>query len=163
MATTAQNNIVFTPGGVPRSLKYQVDSGGSHDINQGDLVYFVTASYFVYPLDTDAHAAQLAGVAMRSSFMNPYGTKLYDPQIEVAFGCIASFKTTTGDTYHDGDTLYIGADAQTVTNTVGGNTHPIGYVKILTAPVIGTAYTIAGGSGVNIDAFVVAQFPVALA
>jgi predicted RecA/RadA family phage recombinase len=153
--TTAQNNVSYQ--WAPQ-LQYSVLTDGSNDINQGDLVYFDTVTKAVKVLDSDAHGAALAGVAGESSYLNLYGTKKYTDSgtIVVLTKGIFSFNTTNGDTLNDGDAVYLGADQQTVTNTAGGMTHAVGYVKL--RPGQGA---VAGGAGVKIDVLVVAQFPVA--
>lgn len=155
--TTAQNNIIAHPGGFSKILPYQIDSSGSNDINQGDLVYFNTTSKFVISVASDANAATLAGVSTLTSFIDPYGLKQYLSPIMVAFDVIAALKTTSGDTYNWGDAVYIGADAQTITNVAA--TNKVGFVYPQSVPVIGTAFTIAGGSGVTAPILVIAQFP----
>jgi len=132
---------------------YPIDSTGSYDINAGDLVWMDTSAHVIKPADTDAHMAYLVGYAYDSSFLNLYGTKKYDPGVVAVCTGVGKFKTTAGDTYHHGDTLYLGADAQTVTNTVGGNTHPIGYVYL---PFGGT---VSGATGTMIEAIIQPQFP----
>jgi predicted RecA/RadA family phage recombinase len=154
MATTAQNNIVFEG----RSLGFAVDGTGSNDINQGDQVYMDTSAHLVKSLgaNDDTNAANFVGVAMESSFINPYGTKEYSAQIPVMLAGVATFNTTSGDTYNEGDAVYVGADAQTVTNTVGGLTKKIGFVKMRPGQS-----AVAGGTNVTIDVAIERQFPVA--
>lgn len=154
MATTASNNIVFEG----RSLGFNVLTDGTADINQGDQIYVDTSAHVVKSLGSsdDTNAAAFIGVAMDSSFINPYGTKEYSAQIPVMLAGVATFNTTAGDTYNEGDALYVGADAQTVTNTVGGLTKKIGFVKMRPGQS-----AVAGGAGVTIDMSIERQFPVA--
>lgn len=154
MATTAQNNIVIEG----RALPFSVKTDGTADINQGDQVYVDTSAHVVKSLgaNDDTNAANFVGVAMESSYINPYGTKMYSAQIPVMLDGVATFNTTSGDTYNEGDAVYVGADAQTVTNTVGGLTKKIGFVKMRPGQS-----AVAGGSGVTIDVAIERQFPVA--
>ena len=163
MATTAQNNLVYTPGGNPRGLRWPVDSSGNHDVNQGDMVYLSSGtSYLLNPCASDANAANLYGVAGETSYINPYGLKTYFPTIVVFFGSVFFFNTTSGDTYNNGVAIYnAGVDAQTITNASGSN--PIGYAYLNTPGTIGTAPTVAGGSNVTLPVFIVAVKPTTLA
>lgn len=132
---------------------WPIDSSGSFDINQGDLLYFDASAHVAKPLDSDAHAATLLGVAYDSSFLNLYGQKKYEAGVVAVCAGVSRLKTTSGDTYHDGDTLYLGADSQTVTNTAGGSTHPLGVAYL---PF---GNTVAGGTSVLIECIILAQFP----
>lgn len=154
MSTTAGNNIVNSH----RVVAYPVASDGSADINQGDQVYLDTSAHLAKSLGSsdDANANTFLGVAGESSYINPYGTKMYSAQIPVVVSGIASFNTTTGDTYNEGDALYVGADAQTVTNTAGGLTKKIGYVAMRPGQS-----AVAGGAGIQIDVLIAAQYPLA--
>jgi len=155
MTTTAQNNQSYAMGGI--SVPYPVSTGGSFDINQGDLCYYDTSGHLLKTVDSDAHAAFLAGVATESSFLNLYGTKTYTDSgtIQVFTQGIFNFKTTNGDTYNHGDACYIGADAQTITNTDPGAGHKIGYIWFRPGQT-----ATAGGSGVTIDMLVTPLFPI---
>lgn len=146
-------NGVFQGKGI--GFQYPVSSGGSFDINAGDLVWFDTASTLLKPLDTDAHAAFLAGIAYDSSFLNLFGTKKYETAITAYSVGAGRFKTTSGDTYSHGNACYLGADAQTITNTVGGNSHIIGYINLP------NGNTVAGGAGILVEMIVAGQFPTA--
>jgi len=138
-------------------LFYPVKTDGTGNINQGDLVYFDTSAKVILALDTDAHAAYLAGVALQQVPLTVYSTAQY-PQggIEVATHGIFEFSTTAGDTYNDGDAVYIGADAQTITNTAGGSTHKVGYVKL--AP---GQSAVAYAAGLKIPVIIAPAFPFA--
>lgn len=154
MATTAQNNIVEAR----RVEAWKVLADGTADINQGDQVYLDTSAHVVKSLGAadDTNAATFVGVAGESSFINPYGTKEYSAQIPVVRAGVVSMFTTSGDTYNEGDALYVGADAQTVTNTVGGLTKKVGYAKMRPGQS-----AVAGGATVAIDMVIEAQYPVA--
>ena len=150
--TTAGNNVA---GGRGVGYSYPVSSGGSFDINAGDLVWYDTTAYYLKPADTDAHMAYLVGVAYDSSFLNLYGTKKYETAITVQSVGIGRFKTTSGDTYHHGDACYLGADAQTITNTVGGSSHIVGYISLP------GGNTVAGGAGILVEMILAPQYPTA--
>jgi predicted RecA/RadA family phage recombinase len=155
MSTTSQNNQVFDQ----RSpLWYPVLTDGTYDINQGDLLWFDASVHVVKPLDSDAHAAYLAGAALQQSVLNVYGTKSYPTGgVEVATRGIFTFGTITGDTLNHGDAVYFSTDAQTVTNTVGGMSYLIGYVQLKPGQS-----AVAGGTGtVKIDVLIYARFPFA--
>ena len=132
---------------------FPVATDGTFDINQGDLTWYDTSANILKSLDTDAHAAYLAGYAYDSSFINLYGQKKYDAGIVAVCVGVGRFSTTSGDTYHNGDTCYLGATAQTITNTAGGNTHPVGYIYL---PF---GNTVSGGTGVTVEMIVYPQFP----
>ena len=153
MTTVAQNNQSYQ--WAPQ-LQYAVYTDGTFDINQGDLVWFDSSSHKVKSADTDAHCQYLAGVAGETSYLNLTGTKIYTDSgcIPVFTKGIFTFNTTSGDTYNDGDTLYIGADAQTITNQAAS--HAVGYAKMRPGQS-----AVAGGAGITIDMVLVAQFPVA--
>lgn len=152
--TTAQNNLVKNWG---PELPYAVKTDGTADFNQGDLVYFDTSAKVVKAAATDANCQYLAGVAGESSNLTLYGTKVYPDSgsVSVKTKGTFSFGTTTGDTYSDGDAVYIGADAQTVTNQAA--TYAVGYVKLRPGVT-----SLAGGTGtVKVDVVLYTRFPVA--
>ena len=161
--TISHDNIVKAVGFDVRKLNYPLSNGGSFDFNQGDLMFFDSSAAYVKPLDTDAHAANIVGVALRSAFIAPYTAqnlsagpgiqKNYYQDALVGIGCIASLKTTTGETYEDGTVLYWATDAQTVTTVAG--THSIGVVKL---PSGGDAVT--GADGVEVPVLVIPQIPI---
>jgi len=154
MSTTSQNNQIHNES---TPLYYPVLTTGASDINQGDLVYYDSSAHVVKPVDTDGHAATYAGVALQQSKLNVYGTAGY-PQggIQVATRGIFKFKTTAGDTLNHGDAVYIGADAQTVTNTAGGSTAILGYVWLRPQQS-----AVTGAVGTNIEVLITPKFPVA--
>ena len=147
-------------------LNYPLSTGGSFDFQQGDLLWWDSAAGYVKPLDSDAHAATLVGVALRSSYVAPYSSvvqaggpgivKNYCDSALIGFGLIATLFTTVGDTYVDGTAVYAGADAQTITAVAGS--HQVGVVK----QVPGTAPlgSVAGASGVLVPVLVIPQTPI---
>lgn len=153
MSTTSQNNQIHNES---TPLYYPVLTDGTYDVNQGDAVWFDSSVHAVKPVDSDAHAAYFAGVALQQSKLNVYGTAQY-PQagIQVATRGVFKFKTTAGDTLNHGDAVYIGADAQTVTNTAGGKTSKIGYVWLRPGQS-----AVSGASGTNIEVLITPLFPI---
>jgi hypothetical protein len=154
MATQHRDNIVveYQP-----PISYPIKVDGTADINGGDLVYFDTGAFVVKSLDSDAHAATFAGIAKNGSFIQPYNTKQYGAgQIPVAQKALVNLNTTAGDTLHEDDAVYFGADAQTVTNTAGGMTHKLGYVKLGAGY---TGQTLAGGAGITVNILLAVQDP----
>ena len=167
------NNIIEDGGLVPVQERYPHDVTGSHDYNQGDLMYRDASSKQVWPLDTDAHAAAFVGVAAKPGFIAPYTyvggaagptvSKVYDANALILRDCLAGFFGHTGETYYDGDEVYLdnSADPQTVCKTVGNaqggaGAHPVGVVKMPDGVT-----SIAYAAGVRIPVRVIAQFPIA--
>lgn len=155
MATTATDNVVVR---MAQPVPAAIDKTGSNDINQGDQVYFDTTAHQVKALGAsdDTNAANFYGVAGSSSYIQPYATKVYADMIPVYNKGIFRFKTTAGDTYTNGNKVYVGADAQTVTNTVGGLTKVLGIVVL--PPGI---TSLAGASGVFVEVQIAPLYPVA--
>ena len=152
MSTTSQN------GGAGRKgdgYVWPVDTSGSFDINAGDLVWFDASAHVIKPLDSDAHWGTAgAGYAYDASFINLYGQKKYDPGVVAVCSGVARLFTTAGDTYHSGDSVYYsGVNAQTITNTVGGNSHPVGVVYL---PF---GNTVTGATGTLIEVIVLPTWP----
>jgi predicted RecA/RadA family phage recombinase len=145
MSTTAQNTQVYADADI---LYYPVDTTGSNDINQGDYVYWDSSAHQVKSIATNGNAATAAGVAASTSYKNLYGTKNYQPGgIQVYTRGIFQFKSTASDTINHGDSLYIGADAQTLTNTDPGSGNVIAFAWLRLG---GTAIT--GAAGTNFEA-----------
>lgn len=157
MSTVAQNNIrtgALHPEGFLYHGHVPVNDSVSH-INQGDLVYWDSASHTAKALDTDGHAATLLGVALGSSIVNSNvdnsTSSSLVPNINIGYGVISQFNTTSGDTLHEGDAVYAGADAQTVTSA-SGNSNKVGVVRL---PPRGS--NISGGTGVTVPVLVYSQ------
>lgn len=121
--TTADNTISKD---YSDTLNYPILKDGNGDINAGDLVYMDTTNHYVVVATTDSHCQYLVGTAKDTSYKNPYGTKIYDPNLEVKAKGIVKLLTTSGETYYHGTTVYIGATSQTVTTSAG--TYGVGYV-----------------------------------
>jgi hypothetical protein len=164
MATNPRDNFINGLRSQQNRNNFAHKTDGTADYNQADLLYWDSSAKVVKALDSDAHAATLVGVALRSAFIAPYTSinqsggpamlKQYFDTALVGFGDIYSFFTTVGDTYAPGDTVYLGADAQTITNTAGGSTHGLGTVWM---PLGGT---LAGAAGVFVNILVVPQTPI---
>lgn len=159
MATIATNNRVQDIG-FEQKVPCKVLTDGTADINQGDNVYVDTTNHVVKVVGSDANAQFYRGVACDTSFRNLYGTKQYPDSgtLQVYVAGIFFFTTTSGDTYHDEDKIYIGADAQTVTNTVGGNTYEIGVAKLRPGST-----SLAAATGVTVDIQIQPRWPVSSA
>lgn len=166
-------NIIEEGGLLPIQERYPHDVTGSHDYNQGDLMYRDASSQQVWPLDTDAHAGTFVGVAARPAFIAPYTQtqltggpamgKVYDTNALIQRGCIAGFFGHAAETYYDGDPVYLdsSADPQTICKTAGNaqggaGAHPVGVVK-LPDGVTSMAYA----AGVRVPVRIIAQFPIA--
>jgi hypothetical protein len=122
-------------------------------INSGDLVYWESTTKTAMPYVLDANGAGFMGVSLDTTPMSVVSTD-YLPTINVRQRGQFKFNSTAGDTYNPGDALYIGADAQTVTNTAGGMT-----TKIATVAMDPSMVALAGGTGVKVLADVVAKYP----
>lgn len=124
-------------------VPYPQDTSGANLINAGDLVWYDTSNHWIAALDTDAHAAEYAGVAMNGSNLAVYTTAFYGAQIPVLTKGIVGLFGTSGDTYHDGDSVYQTTSAsgtpQTITNTAGANTHVLGTI-VLPPGITSSAY-----------------------
>jgi len=161
MTTLNVDNVIKNTGFALRTIEYPLDTTGSHDFHQGDLLYQDQTSWNVYAADTDAHCTYFVGVALIPSFVAPYtyapgGTvqKFYSPSAVVGIGCLVYLKTTAGDTYTDDLAVYIGADAQTITAVAAS--HSVGVAKMP------KGYTsIAGGTGVKIPVLLTISKPIA--
>lgn len=158
-ATASVDNVVKL---YQDPVPYPQDTAGNNIVNAGDQVWYDATNHWIASVDTDAHAATFAGVALDGAFIQPYSTKFYMPQLPVGTKGIFRFKTTSGDTYHDGDKVYqttSGAgDPQTVTNTQGGNSNVLG--TIVMPPGI---TSIAAATGVLVQVKISPLWPVTMA
>lgn len=123
------------------------------NINSGDMVYWNATAKAAYPLTLDANGAGFMGVSLDTTPMNVVSED-YLPTINVRQRGQFEMNSTNGDTYNPGDKVYIGADAQTVTNTAGGKTNVLGTVAMDPSMV-----ALAGGTGVKVLVDVVAKYP----
>jgi hypothetical protein len=132
MAIANLNAPVYGIVGGDGMKKVHAPVNASFPITQGSLVYLDTSAHYIKLLDTDGHAATLMGVALQPSVVtsnldNGSGVGA-ENAIMVGWDCVALLGSTAGDTYHYGDAVYVGADSQTVTNTVGALTKILGTV-----------------------------------
>lgn len=159
-ATTPRNNILFNLG----FLAAQKNSphGGSavsFDYNQGDLMYFDFNAGYVKPLDSDANAAFLEGVATHSAYVAPYAStqaiggpaiaKNFYGNAQIQPGGVATF-FSAAEVYAHGQAVYYGTDAQTICKT---GTHAVGTVYLPD----GT--TITGSATTLVPIRVISQIP----
>jgi hypothetical protein len=117
-------------------------------IEQGDLVYWDSTNHRVTKLDSDAHAASLAGIALQPSVISSnidLASAPAEQTVAVGFGCVAELKTTAAETYYTGTVVYIGADSQTITTVAGANA-----VGTVVLPAGVASVTGAAGKGVNV-------------
>lgn len=152
MATVSQNNQVIK---FSDPLVYPNLTDGNSLINQGDQVYFDTSANVIKPVASNANALTFAGVAADRSWLNVYGTVLY-PQgsTPVWRDGIFFFKTTNAETLEMGDAVYVGADAQTVSDQDPGSGNIIGYVWL--QPGLSS---VTGAAGTNVQVLIKALFP----
>lgn len=162
-ATVARDNFVHGLRGQQNRISAPLGgSAVSFDFNQGDLLWWDVSVGYVKPLDSDAHAAYLAGVALRSAYIAPYASatiaggpamvKNYFPSALLGFGDVYTLYSTAAETYAHGTAVYYGADAQTITTVAGS--HLIGTVSL---PQGGS---ITGAAGVLVPVLVVPQIPI---
>lgn len=150
MSTVNQNAVKYgaISGDGMKKIHFPVSS--SFEIKQGELVYLDTSAHIIKSLDSDAHAATLAGVALAPSKISSnidLSTAPAEKTVMVGWDVVAFFKTTAAETYYHGTPVYIGADAQTITTVAGSNM--IGRV-VLPAGVS----SVAGATGVTVDVLV---------
>jgi hypothetical protein len=157
MSTTGTDNVVIREDVAP--IPYPTDSANAAgtQFNQGDMLFMDTSVHYVKPLDTDAHAAYFVGVALDGSYLQVYSDKKYADQVPVGSKGIFRFKTTVGETITDGNPVYIGADAQTVSNVAaagGGTSYPVGVTRL--APGV---TSLTGAAGVFVEVHLNTRFP----
>jgi hypothetical protein len=154
MATVQQDNVVIE---LATPIPYPIKTDGTADINGGDLVYFDTSAKVVKSLgNSTTQAALLAGLAKNGSFIQPYSSAKYFNQIPVLQKGIVSLNTTAAETYAEGDPVYYGGDAQTITNVDPGGATLLGYVKL------GQGITsLTGASGVKVNVLLRVNYPTA--
>lgn len=126
--TTARNNNISTS-----DITRQYPNVAGNLINQGDLVYVDQTSYDIKALDTDAHAAYFCGVSNDTYKVGAYATEPVPyAGMNVTRKGRVKFILTSGVTVNPGQSVYIGANAQTVTDSASGsNTHAVGTVANL--------------------------------
>jgi hypothetical protein len=150
MSTTSVNPVVYGPFAGGLKQLHLPCANSTNPVNQGDLVYLDSSAHIVKPVDSDAHAASLAGVALQpsaptSNIDNSSAPAL--PALMVGMEVVASLKTTASETYVTGTPVYIGADAQTIT-TVSA-TNKIGIVIL--PPAVSS---VTGAAGVRVPVYI---------
>lgn len=148
MATSNYNAVVYgsISGQGFKSLHVPVVHS-TNPIKQGELLYLDTSAHIAKPLDSDAHAASILGVALQPSAVTSSIDSSSEKAVQVGWDLVAQLKSTASETYYPGTVVYIGADAQTVTTVAGSNR-----VGIVVLPV-GVA-SVAGAAGVNVPVLV---------
>jgi hypothetical protein len=155
MSTSHVDNLV--QGGEFAPVDYPIDTSGTYDFNQGDMLYFDTSAHFVKVVSSDATAAYFCGVAGEGPYIQVFSQKKYADRIPVLARGGFRFKTTAGETYYDGDAVYIGADAQTVSKAAsqgGGTSNPVGVVVL----AAGQTSLLAAATGF-VEVKITARFP----
>lgn len=153
--TTNVNNFLSALGDGLKGASLNVTPGVL--VNQGDLVYWdgTTLRQLALVSNKDTNAASFVGVANKGSNLGALGDPtrypaLYVPQIRAEWSGIWRFHTTSGDTYHELDQVFLGADSQTITNSVAaasgnvaiGGTKHTGDVVTVTIDGVPTSYTV---------------------
>lgn len=151
MATSNKNVVQYgVVGGQGFKQLHMPITHATFPINQGDLVYLDAAAHIIKALDTDAHAAAAVGVALQPSAVSSnldLSTAPAQPAIMVGWDLVATLKTTAAETYYHGTTVYLGADAQTITTVVGTNA-----IGVVVLPV--GVSSVTGASGVSVGVLV---------
>jgi hypothetical protein len=170
MANSVSNprdNFIRAGGFAVKQFNKPLSNGGSFDFFQGDLLWWDSAALQVKPLDSDAHAAFLVGVALRNAYLAPYASmqlsggpamvKNYYDTALFGYGGVFTFFSTSGETYNEGDSVFWGNvsnNPQIITKSSGSPTHLVGTVQL------NGASAISGGSTVLVPVLVIAQIPV---
>ena len=119
-------------------------------VHAGDLMYMDQTAHLAKPLDSDAHAATLLGVAAQPSQVSSSidnGSIPGEKAVVVQSSAVFQLQTTASDVYYPGTPVYAGADAQTITAVVGSNI--IGWVIL----PVGVA-SVTGAAGVSVGVYV---------
>lgn len=149
MATKARNTIVrqVAPNSAIADLTNFVSSACTW--NQGDILFYDTATNLVKPVASDANGATCMGVAVNTVISGKPAPVYQGTAVDAAvsaqslagpvFGCEVKLKLKTGDSFTPGAAIYAtSVDAQTV--SVSG-TNAIGFY-------VGPAVTGAGADGI---------------
>jgi len=151
MATSNVNRLQY--GGIGgqgvKSLHMPVDAV-NFPVHVGDLMYMDQTAHLAKPLDSDAHAATLIGVAAQPSQVSSNldnGSIPAEKAVVVQSSGVFGLQTTASEVYYPGQPVYAGADAQTITNVTGSNI--IGWVIL----PVGVA-SITGAAGVSVGVYV---------
>ncbi|MDE2102289.1 MAG: hypothetical protein KGL39_33900 [Patescibacteria group bacterium] len=133
---------------------WPLDPSFATTINAESFVWFNQSVNYMQPLSADANAANFLGLCVDQSPLNLIGSTFTgggnfnantnNMGLVARYGQAAMF-VTSGQSYVPGQALYIGADAQTVTNIAGSN--QIAYVSGEQAAITNAA----SGSKVLVD------------
>ena len=128
MATVPRNGILKYQG--PDSRR-EYPNLALNTIHAGDFVYVDQTTYDIKALDTDAHAQYFVGVSedTQDTAYDAYPGQTDPSKMSVVGKGWAKQYTTNGETYVPNQTLYLGANAQTVTNVTGS--FKVGFVADL--------------------------------
>ena len=131
-ATVPQNLLKFSDTTV-----WGFPNAAGNVIHSGDMVFVETptvgtSTYDIGALATDAQAAAFAGICMDTYDPTNYSVYGNDPVPPNGMNVYRSGMwypyTTSGETYKPGNTVYVGANAQTITLGTSANSHAVGYV-----------------------------------
>lgn len=120
MATSPRNAILKYQG--PGSRR-EYPNIALNTIHSGDMVYVDQTSFDIKALDSDAHAFYFVGISEdnQDTTQDAYPSQTDPTKMSVVRRGWAKMFTTNGETYNPGMRLFVGADAQTVTNVAGSN------------------------------------------
>lgn len=130
--TTAQNNL-YTVIDETRIMKVSADEAVKY--NEGDMAYLDTTDGTVKALDSDANAANLVGVFRDTKPVAHHimvsGQQFKDyASIFLKRGQVYRFKIKGAEAIADGDKVYFGGDAQTVTTVAGAMVNHVGVIVL---------------------------------
>lgn len=121
-------------------------------IEMGDMIQWDTSTKSAKQC-TAAAADKFRGVCESEPIVSRLGETL--DRIKIRSQGVHDFKTTGGDTYFEGDAVYMGADPQTVTKTAG-TSFLVGYVSL---PPEEQAAGRAGGAGIEVPVNIYPKYP----
>lgn len=151
MSTVNVNRLQYGGiGGLGTAQVHVPCAEATAPVKQGDLVYMDATLHIAKPLDSDAHAALLLGVAAQPSAVSSSLDNSSAPApkaLIVQWSGVWSLKTTAAETYTPGLAVYAGADAQTITTVSGTN-----QVGTIVLPV-GVA-SVTGAAGVDVGVWI---------
>lgn len=156
MATTNTNRSLYGIYAADGMIKIQLKcTHASFPINQGDLVQLDNAANIAKVLTNDASAEFLAGIALEPSAVSSNLDNSGAPAakaIAVGVGVVSGMKTTAAESYTDGDLVYVGADAGTVTTVAG--TFAVGRVLLPS-----NVSSVTGATGVTVPVLIFGRLP----
>lgn len=152
MSTVNSNNTVYGIVSGEGFKKLQMPcADATSAVHQGDLVYFDSSAKIVKPL-VDGSAASFCGMALQPSAVSSSLDNSTAPAQQALMvggsGILALLKTTAAETYSYGTSVYVGADAQTITTVNPGSGVVVGTVIL---PIGAAAATVTGAVGVSVQ------------